>query len=48
MTLVFTVSIVVSVTRVRKAIIRKASYKILYGSVCNQGESITLSWFVQS
>ena len=48
MTLVFTVSIVMSVTRVRKAIIRKASYKILYGSVCKEGESITLSWFVQS
>ena len=29
-----------SVTPVRKAIILKASYKILYGSVCKQGESI--------
>ena len=48
MILVFTVSIVMSVTRVRKAIILKASYKILYGSVCKQGESITLSWLVQS
>ena len=48
MTFVFTVSIVMSVTRVRKVIIQKASYKILYGSVCKQGEFIMLSWFVQS
>ena len=39
----FTVSIVLSVTPVRKVIILKASCKILYGSVCRQGESILRS-----